>query len=115
MGPIAERFVFGMPAAAQPDGGASGKIERRAGGVADREFPFKTHRSVVVDRDFGHGNQYTLLTTAEAESRPAIPRAGPLPPTLILPRMARRSPALQQAALPAIVRREPPRPADRAR
>lgn len=51
---VAERLVFRMPAAAQPNGSAPRKVERSSGRITNGEFPFDADRAVVVDSDFSH-------------------------------------------------------------
>ena len=49
---IAERFVFGVAAAAQADGRASSQAERLSVHILNCELAFHSQRAVVVDRDF---------------------------------------------------------------
>src|SRR5258705_8292739 len=47
MGPVAERLVGRLPAAAEGNHGASGQAERGSGGVQDLEFAFNTNWPIV--------------------------------------------------------------------
>jgi len=53
---IAKRFVFGLTAAAQADGGASGKPKSVTLGIDDFEVAFDSDRSVIVDDYFRRGH-----------------------------------------------------------
>src|SRR6185295_7911680 len=53
VGPVAERLVRGLAAAAERDGGASGQVERLAILVDDLEIPLNTDGAVVANGDLG--------------------------------------------------------------
>ena len=48
---VAERFVLGLPAAAQTDGGAPRQVERLSFHIVNRKLALDLNRAVIVDRD----------------------------------------------------------------